>query len=429
MPLSYTLLRNLRFCDRSIGDLLFASEPQSDGVQSRILEIAPYIRTPSLSPLTVIDASALCALPAFTDLHCHPFYTAFEHTHLEAGRLAAAAGGFDHALIVLDDAFCQTDTLFLASASMTEENPLCRFSLCFPAPKEGSDIRAFLAKAKEAGAVAISDHGAPIASASHLYQVMRACKEADLPFFADPQDASFPRGGVNTESLSQKFALPHSPAIAESAQVARVLAIAKETACRVHIQTVTTKASLDMIRLAKAQGLCVTCETSPAYFLLSQTDLRFYGTVAQYDPPLRTSFDQMAVLDALCDGTIDAIVSDHAPFPHPITGCENASCETAFALSYLALVRSERMSLADLCRLFCEHPRAILSLPPQKPIATGQSANFSLLSTKETVLQSHHFRTSSSHSPFLGQSLPYMVGAMVKNGTVTALLSDAIIRT
>lgn len=428
MHLTHTLLRNLRFADGSIGDLLYELRSEDDGkTVSRILDIAPYLRSGGIDVLTVIDASDLCILPLLTDLHCHVSTT--DRDSLQSAQLAAAAGGFGSAVAVCDaDADVSFDESLHRLTALGQDGDLCRFYGTVLPPEKEDDLVHSLCDAKAAGAIALCDHGAQNRPSDRLLALMQSLNEVDLPYFADPQDSAFPRGGANTKKLAEKYRLPYSPAIAEHLRVARLLTLAKETKCRLHLQTVTTKESVDMIRQAKAAGVRVTAETAPQYFRMSQDDLHFYGESARFDPPLRRTQDKMAVLEALCDGTIDAIVSDHRPTPNQKTALSCASQETAFALAYTDLVRAGHLSLQELFTLFSDAPGKIASIPPPPPIAIGQKAEFNLLCLAETVLQPQHFRAGRATSPFLGQPLSCMVGATVKNGAIAALLPDVLLR-
>ncbi len=429
MQLTHTLLRNLHFADGSICDLLYELRSEDDGkTVSRILDIAPYLRTGGLDVLTVIDASDLCILPPFTDLHCHVQDT--DREALQSARLSAASGGFGCAVAVCDaDADFDFDESLHHLTALGQDGDLCRFYGTVLPPDGGlQEMVRSLCDAKAAGAIAVCDHGAQNRPSDCTFALMQALSEVDLPYFADAQDSAFARGGVNSKKLAQKYALPYSPSVAEHLRISHLLTLAKETNCRLHLQTVTTKAGVDMIRRAKEEGVRVTAETAPQYFCMSQDDLRFYGESARFDPPLRSTQDKKAVLEATLDGTIDTIVSDHRPFPKKETAHTCASQETAFALSYTALVRAGRLSLQELLYRFTDAPCKIASIPPPPPIAVGQKATFNLFCFHETVLQPQHFRAGCANSPFLGQPLSFLVGAMVKNGGIAALLPDVLLR-
>ncbi len=420
----YTLFRNLHFANRAPCDLLFVTREENGVQSSEILQIAPYIAADDEMPLTKIDGSQLYALPPFVDLHCH--LTVQEHGEDEL-RLSQACGGFDRALAVLDG---KTDAQTASAyAAYTKENSLCRFLRTAPPPKE--ELLPALRALREAGVAAICDHGCAISDTAYLFDLMQACAQEKMPLFCDTQDNAFVRGGASNRTLAKKCNLPYSPPIAEAAQVAKLLALARASGCRIHLQAISTAQSVEMIRQAKAHGLAVTCETTPAYFTLNQSELLFSGgEVARFDPPLRSTVDVEAVQQGIVDGTIDVIATDNSPYPCPAAGCECATAETAFALSYMAFVRTGKMTIADLTDKFCKNPCTILSLPyhGHDGIEVGACANFSLIYVGEEVLQPQYLRCRSHKSPFLGQCLCGMVGAIVKDGSLTALLQDAIVR-
>ncbi len=422
MHCHYTLFRNLHFANRARCDLLFVTREEGGVQASEILQIAPFIPSDDLSPLAQIDGSLLYALPPFVDLHCH--LTPQDHGEDEM-RLSQACGGFDRAVAVLD---VKTEEETAASyAAFTEENSLCRFLRTAPPPKE--DLPSALRALRQDGVAAICDHGCAISDTAHLFALMQACAQEKMPLFCDTQDNAFARGGASNRTLAKKCNLPYSPPVAEAAQVAKLLSLAHASGCRIHLQAISTAQSVEMIRQAKAQGLAVTCETTPAYFTLNQSELLFSGgEVARFDPPLRSTVDVEAVKQGVIDGTIDVIATDNSPYPCPSAGCECATAETAFALSYMTFVRTGKMDMAALCDKFCKNPCDILSLPYPCDIEAGNAANFSLIYTGEEVLQPQYLRCRSHRNPFLGQSLCGMVGAIVKDGALTVLLQDAIVR-
>ena len=166
----------------------------------------------------------------------------------------------------------------------------------------------------QAGAVAFSDDGVPVTSAVRMRDALKAAKKLHKIVISHCEDGEMVKNyAVNEGEVFRQLGLPGRPAIAEDLMVARDLMLAKETGAHVHIAHVSTKGSAQLIRQAKQDGVSVTAETCPQYFIYTEQEILKKGTMARVNPPLRTAEDRQAILEAVLDGTLDCIVTDHAP--------------------------------------------------------------------------------------------------------------------
>ena len=294
----------------------------------------------------IIDCSGLVALPAFTDLHVHLREPGFEHKEtVYTGTLAARNGGFS-------DVFCMPNTKPVCDSVETVRYILSREANVRVHPigavtkgQKCEEICDF-ASYREEGILAVSDDGMPVPDDEILKKAMISAKENGLLFICHCENRSLVTDRLNI------------PSAAEYSDVIRVIKIAAKTGVRLHIAHVSTKESVKAVREAKRAGVDVTAETCPHYFTLTADAVKKYGANAMMNPPLRFEDDINAITEALCDGTLDMISTDHAPHsaeekavemskaPFGITGLE-----TAFPLSYTYLVKTGIITLDRLLHL------------------------------------------------------------------------------
>jgi dihydroorotase len=262
-----------------------------------------------------------------------------------------------------------------------------------------------IAAMKQAGIVAVSDDGRPIATAKLLRQVMEYCRALDLPVIDHCEDSSLFAGAVMREGKqSVRLGLRGMPAATESLAVARDVQMGELTNSRLHIAHLSARSSLELVRAAKAKGLPVTCEVTPHHFTLTDEDVQ-YDTRYKMNPPLASREDRDALIAGLADGSVDAIATDHAPHepalkdvefdraPFGVTGFE-----TALGLG-LELVHSGKLSLMRLVELFTSGPARVLGM--QRRVAENEPGDLTIFSTDHDW--TYHVKDSSSksrNSPF-----------------------------
>src|SRR5438067_12423921 len=282
----------------------------------KIAEVAQPGSLRAVPGAEVFDAAGLIVAPGFIDLHAHLREPGQESSEtIETGTRAAARGGFTAVC-------CMPNT-----RPVNDNASVTRFILdrakatgsvrVWPigAASVGSKGEAIseIAGMKEAGIVAVSDDGKPIATAKLARQVMDYCRSLDLPVIEHAEDVSLAAGGVMREGVtSTRLGLRGMPAAAEAVCVARDVELAELTGARLHIAHLSSKASLEQVRRAKSRGLRVTCEVTPHHFTLIDEDVS-YDSRFKMNPPLAAREDRAALLEGLADGTVDDIATDHAP--------------------------------------------------------------------------------------------------------------------
>jgi dihydroorotase len=259
---------------------------------------------------------------------------------------------------------------------------------------------------KEAGIVAVSDDGKPIATAQLTRQVMDYCRSLDLPIIEHSEDVSLAAGAVMREGVtSTRLGLRGMPGAAESVCVARDVQLAELTGARLHIAHLSAKGSLDQVRWAKSHGLHVTCEVTPHHFTLIDEDVR-YDSRFKMNPPLASREDREALIAGLADGTVDVIATDHAPHEPALKDVEFDRApfgilgfETAIALSLEQLVHTKKISLTRMVELFTTGPARVLGM--ERKLAAGQPSDVTIFST------THQWKYNVNDSPSKSRNSPF----------------------
>ena len=377
----------------------------------RIAETAPAgkIGATAARDAEVFDAAGLIVTPGFIDIHVHLREPGQENSEtIETGTRAGARGGFTAVCCmpntkpVNDNASVTRFILDRARAAASVRVwPIGAASV----GSKGEAI-AEIASMKQAGIVAVSDDGKPIATAKLARQVMDYCRSLDIPVIEHAEDVSLAAGAVMREGVtSTRLGLAGMPAAAESVCVARDVQLAELTGARLHIAHLSAKASLEQVRFAKQRGLRVTCEVTPHHFTLIDEDVQ-YDSRYKMNPPLAAREDRDALLAGLADGTVDAIATDHAPHESALKDVEFDRApfgilgfETALALSLEQLVHTGRISLMRLIELFTTGPARVLGI--ERKIAAGQPADLTIFSTDRSWTYSVNESPSKSrNSPF-----------------------------
>src|SRR3984893_5584327 len=379
---------------------------------AKIKELAPAGKIATPKEAEGFDAAGLIVAPGFIDLPAHLRQPGQECSEtIGAGPGAAARGGFTavccmpNTTPVNDNASVTRFMLDRAKvAGSVRVWPIGAASVA----SKGEAI-ADIAAMKEAGIVAVSDDGKPIATAKLTRQVMDYCRSLDLPVIEHAEDVSLAAGAVMREGVtSTRLGLRGMPAAAESVCVARDVQLAELTEARLHIAHLSARSSLELVRSAKRRGLKVSCEVTPHHFTLIDEDVQ-YDSRFKMNPPLAAREDRDALLAGLADGTVDAIATDHAPHEPALKDVEFDRApfgilgfETAVGLA-MELVHSGKITLMRMVELFTTGPAKVFGM--ERKINQGEMADLTLFSTDHQW--TYNVKESSSksrNSPFDGRS-------------------------
>lgn len=361
----------------------------------------------------VIDAQGLYAMPGLIDMHVHLREPGLEYKEtIRTGTAAAAKGGFTavccmpNTLPVNDNAAVTTRILDIAR----REGAVKVYPIgAITKGQQGREITE-AAELKDAGCVALSDDGRPVADSRKMMLAMQYAAAFGLKLISHCEDLALAEGGdMNEGAVSTRLGLRGIPAAAEETMVARELMLAGQLGLPVHIAHVSTARALSMIRWAKDNGIQVTCESCPHYFAATEELVDGYSTYTKVNPPLRTEADRQAVARAIADGTVDVIVTDHAPHHRDDKLVEYAQAangisgiETSLALSYTHLVKSGILSLSRMVEAMSCMPARILGLEGGT-LKPGAPADVTLADLKtEYTICAADFLSKGKNTPFDG---------------------------
>jgi len=346
----------------------------------------------------MIDCTGLTALSSFVDLHVHLRDPGLTHKEtIETGTLAARNGGFAAVFAMPNTKPACDNPEIIKYIIEKEKNTDVYPVAAITKGLAGTELTDFY-KLKEAGAAAFSDDGMPVEDTELFIKALKTAESLGLPILSHCENNSYVKDRLN---------IPHE---AESTAVAREIKAAQKANAPIHICHVSTKESLAIIREAKAAGIPVTAETGPHYFTLSKDAIKVKGSYAMMNPPLCQQADIEAVKEAIADGTIDVISTDHAPHsaeeksgplekaPFGITGLE-----TSFALSYTHLVKTGIINLEKLVYMMSEKPRIIGRIPKANFLEMGTRPTFVVVDlNKEYAFDSSKSLSKSQNTPFDG---------------------------
>ena len=378
------------------------------------------------SNLRVIDASGLVAAPGLVDAHVHfrdPGFTYKED--IETGAKAAAKGGFTMVVCMANTkpAVDNLETLKYIQDKAAKTGIHILQASTITKGLQGKELVDMDAMAN-AGACGFTDDGIPILNEKILVEAMKKARELDLPVSLHEEDPAFIiRPGVNQGTVSEKLGYGGASRTAEDVMVARDVILALHTGASVCIQHISSGDSVELVRTAKKLGADVHAEATPHHFTLTEDAVLEYGTLARMNPPLRTEKDRQEIIEGIKDGTIDMIVTDHAPHsmeekakpladaPSGITGLE-----TSLSLGIKSLVQPGHISLMKLMELMSKNPAEFYRMEPAS-ITEGAVADLVIFGENE-LWTVDKFASKASNSPFKGWELPGKVHFTICDGNI-----------
>ena len=378
--------------------------------------------------VTVIDAAGLVVAPGLMDTHVHfrdPGFTYKED--IITGAAAAARGGFTSVVCMANTkpAVDNIETLDYIQKKGETTGIHVMQTAAVTKDLKGTELVDMEALA-DAGAVGFTDDGIPIMDEHVLTMAMKKAAELDLPISLHEEDPEFIiKSGVNQGKVAEQLGYGGASSTAEDVMVARDCVLALHTGASVCIQHISSGNSVELVRTAKKLGADVHAEATPHHFTLTEDAVLMYGTNARMNPPLRTEDDRVKIIEGIKDGTIDMIVTDHAPHseeekakplesaPSGITGLE-----TSLALGIKSLVEPGHISLMKLMELMSKNPAEFYRMVPGS-VTKGAPADLVIFGEKETwTVRKEDFASKASNSPFIGWELPGKVHYTICSGKI-----------
>jgi len=376
----------------------------------------------------VINCEGLFIMPGMIDMHCHLREPGGEHKEtIETGSFSAIKGGFT-TICPMPNTKPTPDSAIILSEIIEKAKEVAKCNVLpfssVTKGEKGEELVNFEEQLK-AGAIAFSDDGMPVENARMIREAM--IKTNALGSFVSEhcEEKSVSSGAINAGKIAEKLGVEGVLPEAEEIMASRDIVIAETNNLHTHICHISTKTSVDMIRSAKQRGVNVTCETCPHYYSFTVEDVLEKGVNGKMNPPLRKEKDKKAIIQGLKDGTIDCIVTDHAPHaeeekaqglakaPNGIIGFE-----TALAATITNLVDKGEITLLDMCRLMSYNPSKLLKVDKGE-VAVGKIADLTIFDKdQEYVYTKEDIVSKSKNSPFIGEKLKGRVKYTIVSGKV-----------
>ncbi len=390
---------------------------QVDGIQDvliadgRIVRVGPALKAPEGT--AVLDVAGKVVCPGFIDIHVHLREPGLEYKEtIASGTRAAAAGGFTAVACMantepVNDNRAVTDYI-LAKARV--EGAVRVYPIGAVTRGLKGETLAEMGELAEGGCVAFSDDGKCVMNAEVYRRAMEYALPFGTPIISHAEDCHLARAGSMNEGLvSTELGLSGQPSAAEDVMVARDILLAELTGAHIHIAHISTAGAVRLVREARARGIRVTAEVTPHHLVLTDEAVRDYDPNLKMAPPLRGKRDVEALLEALADGTIDCIATDHAP--HALSDKEGefaeaangvVGLETAVPVLLDRLVRAGRLDLPTLVARFTAGPARLLNLPGGR-LAAGGPADITVLDLERSwTVEPNRFLSRSRNTPFGG---------------------------
>ena len=376
----------------------------------------------------VIDCTNLYIIPGMIDIHCHLREPGFEYKEtIETGSKSAIAGGFT-TICPMPNTKPTPDSTIILQKIIEEAK---RVNLCNILPyasvskgEKGEELVDF-EELKKAGAIAFSDDGMPVVNSRMMRQAMIEADKQGTFVASHCEEKSVSAGAINASEIAEKLGVEGVLPEAEEIMAAREIVISETNNVRGHICHISTKTTKNMVRDAKKRGVKITCETCPHYFTFTVEEVLKSGTNAKMNPPLREEKDRQAIIEGLKEGTIDCIITDHAPHAEEEKDKELAKApngiigfETALPAEIMNLVDPGHLTYLELVKLTSYNPARLLNID-KGTIEKGKIADITIFDPNEEYIYTKEMIVSKSkNSPFIGKTLKGKVKYTIVNGKV-----------
>ena len=398
-----------------------------------------------------IQADGLVACPGFIDLHCHLREPGFEEKETIASGAAAAIRGGYTTICCMPNTNPPIDnaaTIDFVRKTAASRSPLITVLPvgCITKGRAGKELTD-MSEMADAGCIGFSDDGSPVSNSQLMLLAMRCAAGLEMPIIDHCEDLDLSRGGhLHDGWVAARLGIKGIPSAAEESMVARDIALAEMTGAVLHLTHISTRGSVEMIRSARARGVKVSADATPHHLTLTEERIiaspmqpdapLIYDTNAKVNPPLRTALDIEALVQAINDGTITSVATDHAPHASQDKLCEFelaafgiSGFETAFA-ALMTLVHSGKIKLGTLISLLTCGPAAVLrqEYGITGTLKQGVKADITLLDvSREWTLEKANMLSQGKNSPFIGQAFKGMVTGTIHAGEIAYI--DKSVRT
>lgn len=376
----------------------------------------------------VIDCTNFNIIPGMIDMHCHLREPGFEHKEtIETGSKSAVCGGFT-TICPMPNTRPTPDSAIVLQKIIEEAK---RVNLCNVLPyasvskgEKGEELVNFT-ELKEVGAIAFSDDGMPVVNSKMMREAILEADKLGTFVASHCEEKTVAAGAINAGEVAEQLGVNGVLPEAEEIMAAREIVIAETNDVRAHICHISTKTTKNMVRDAKKRGVKISCETCPHYFTFTVDEVLKAGVNAKMNPPLREEKDRLAIIEGLKEGTIDSIITDHAPHteeeknkglavaPNGIIGFE-----TALAAEIMNLIDTGDLTYLDLVRLTSYNPAQLLQID-RGTIEEGKVADITIFNPNETYTYTKEMIVSKAkNSPFIGKKLKGRVQYTIVGGRV-----------
>ncbi len=377
-----------------------------------------------------IDASNLYVIPGLVDLHVHLREPGFENKEtIKTGTMAAVKGGIT-TLVAMANTNPPIDSpeVYQDVTKKIKENALANvIQACKSTRNENEIVEIGLLKKK--GAFVFSDDGKPVQNPKTMKKLLAYASSFEVLIFEHPEDEKISEGGhINDGIKALEMGIQGIPHSSEAVAVARNILLVEETNSSLHLQHISSRYSLDLIRWAKSKNMNITCEVTPHHLILSENDIKDHlDTYKKMNPPLRSEEDIIELRKALKDGTIDVIATDHAPhtvFEKSLTIQEapfgTTGLETSLAAIFTKLVlETNTISMLDMVRLMSFSPAMLLRMENKGHISVGADADITIFDpNKSFIVDEKMFVSKGKNSAFIGMELAGVVNYTIVSGEV-----------